>query len=163
MHIEDRLAALEKRLRNAEDHLAILNLLVSYGPLVDSGWSEEAPRLWADGGGYNYGLPGGGTNRLSKDMLHTMYESDGHMGLVNAGVSHFTGTPKITINGDSASAVGYSFVILREGEGWSVWRAAINEWSLARGHDGWRITERFNRTLDGSRESHDVMRRIAAI
>jgi hypothetical protein len=163
MTTEDRLAALEKRLQAAEDHLAILNLLNSYGPLVDSGWADEAPKLWHDGGSYNYGMPGGGHGRLEKDALHTMYESEGHMGLVTTGVSHFTGTPKITVDGDRASAVGYSFVILREGERWFVWRAAINEWSLERGTEGWRIRDRFNRTLDGSPESHQVMRRVAAI
>ena len=40
MTTEDRLAALEVRLQAAEDHLAILNLLNSYGPLVDSGGVE---------------------------------------------------------------------------------------------------------------------------
>ena len=163
MTTEDRIAALEARLRAAEDHLEILNLLNSYGPLVDSGWADEAPKLWADGGGYNYGLPGGGTARLGKDELHTMYESEGHMGLVNTGAAHFTGTPKITVDGDTASAVGYSFVVLREGERWFVWRGAVNEWTLARTASGWRIAERFNRTLDGSPESHAVMRRVAAI
>jgi hypothetical protein len=163
MTIEDRLAALEARLQAAEDHLAILNLLNSYGPLVDSGWADEAPKLWRDGGSYNYGLPGGGSGRLEKDALHTMYESEGHMGLVRAGVSHLTATPKIAVDGDTASAVGYSFVILKEGERWFVWRGAINEWSLVREPEGWRIKERFNRTLDGSPESHEIMRRVVAI
>ena len=160
---EDRLAALEARLRRAEDHLEILNLINSYGPLVDSGWSDEAPKLWADGGGYNYGLPAGGTARLDKTELHTMYESEGHMGLVNAGAAHMTATPKITIDSDSASAVGYSFVILRKGDHWFFWRGAVNEWSFVRTDEGWRIRERFNRTLDGSPESHALMRRIAVI
>ena len=163
MTIEERLAALEARCRAAEDHLEILNLLNSYGPLVDSGWADEAPKLWQDGGSYNYGLPGGGSGRLEKDVLHTMYESEGHMGLVDSGCSHLTATPKITVDGDRASAVGYSFVVLREGERWYLWRAAINEWSVVRTADGWRIKDRFNRTLDGSRESHEIMRRVAAI
>src|SRR5690606_35543956 len=118
MTIEERLAALEARCRAAEDHLEILNLLNSYGPLVDSGWADEAPKLWQDGGSYNYGLPGGGNGRLEKDVLHTMYESEGHMGLVDTGCAHLTATPKITVHGDSASAVGYSFVVLREGDSW---------------------------------------------
>ena len=108
-------------------------------------------------------VPGSGPGRLDKTGLPKLYESEGHMGLVNTGVSHFTGTPKITVSGDTASALAYSFVILREGERWYVWRAAINEWSLVRTADGWRIEERFNRTLDGSPESHDLMRRVTAI
>lgn len=163
MSIEERLEALEKRCRAAEDQLEILNLLNAYGPLVDSGMAHDAPKLWADDGGYNYGLPQGGTARLEKDRLHTMYESEGHMGLVNTGVAHLTATPRIKVDGDKASAVGYSFVILREGDRWFVWRGAVNEWSLVRTAQGWRIEERFNRTLDGSEESHEVMRKVLAL
>jgi hypothetical protein len=84
------------------------------------------------------------------------------MGLVNTGVSHLTATPRITVTGDTASAVGYSFVVLKEGERWILWRGAVNEWSLVRTAQGWRIAERFNRTLDGSKDSHEVMRKVIA-
>jgi len=164
MTSEARLDALEARLRAAEDKLEILDLLNSYGPLADSGCDQGAAALWAEGGGYNYGLPGGGTNRLqAPEPLAGMYRSDGHMELVNTGCAHLTATPKITVNGDKAEAVGYSFVVLREGERWYIWRAAVNHWHLVRRPNGWRIAERFNRTLDGSVESHDTMRKVAAI
>lgn len=164
MEIDDRLLALEARLKVAEDHLAILNLLNSYGPLVDSGSSEPAADLWVEGGGYNFsGGLSGGTRLEAPAALVSMYETEGHKGLVSTGVSHFTGTPKISIDGDTAKAVGYSFVILREGERWFVWRAAINHWTLARTDAGWRIAERFNRGLDGSADSHETMRKVLAI
>jgi hypothetical protein len=41
MDIEARPAALEARLRAAEDQLAIFNLLDGHGPMVDSGSSEQ--------------------------------------------------------------------------------------------------------------------------
>ena len=164
MSIEERLAALEARCRAAEDHLEILNLLTSYGPLVDSGWDTQAVKLWAEGGGYNFSLPDGGAGRLeAPEPLAGLYRSEGHMGLVTAGCSHLTATPKITIDGDDAQALGYSFVVVREGERWILWRAAINHWTLKREPEGWRIVERFNRTLNGSEESHNIMRKVAAI
>jgi hypothetical protein len=164
MTIEDRLAALEARCRAAEDHLAILNLLNSYGPLVDSATAKEAGALWVAGGGYNFGLNDGSTKRLeAPDEVAGMYSWDGHVELVETGCSHLTATPKITVDGDSAQAVGYSFVVLREDDRWYLWRAAINHWTLARTADGWRIVERFNRTLNGSPESHETMRKVAAI
>ncbi|HEX8057944.1 MAG TPA: nuclear transport factor 2 family protein, partial [Novosphingobium sp.] len=92
-----------------------------------------------------------------------MYSWAGHMNLVNTGCSHLTATPKITVDGDDAQAVGYSFVVLRDGERWYLWRAAINHWTLRRTGDGWRIVERTNRTLNGSEESHELMRKVAAI
>ena len=163
MTVEERLEALEERCRAAEDHLEILNLLNSYGPLVDSGSAAEAARLWIEGGGYNYsGGTGQGRRKQAPEDLLDLYESEGHMHLVETGVSHLTAPLRVRVDGDRARALGYSFVILREGERWIVWRAAINEWTLTRTPEGWRIAERFNRTLDGGEDSHEVMRRILA-
>jgi hypothetical protein len=164
MSIEDRLAALEARLLAAEDHLAILNLLNTYGPLVDSATAEPAGALWVEGGGYNFGLNEGGTKRLeAPGEIADMYGWPGHVDLVNTGCAHLTATPKITVDGDNAQAVGYSFVVLREGERWFLWRAAVNHWTLTRTAEGWRIVERFNRTLNGSPESQETMRKVMTI
>jgi hypothetical protein len=162
--IEERLAALEARCRKAEDHLEILNLLNTYGPLVDSATAEPAGALWVPGGGYNFTIPGGGTKRLeAPDEIAGMYGWEGHLDLVNTGCAHLTATPKISVTGDEAQAVGYSLVILKEEDRWFVWRAAVNHWTLRRTQEGWRIVERFNRALDGSPESHETMRKVATI
>lgn len=161
MGTEERLAALETRLRAAEDHLEILNLLMSYGPLVDSKTSEPAAALWVEGGGYGFTIPSGEPARLeAPDGLVAMYEGEPHRWLVTTGCSHLTATPKITIIGNTAQAVGYSFVVLKEGDRWFLWRAAINHWTLTRTDKGWRIVERFNRPLNGSLESHETMRKV---
>lgn len=162
--IESRLAALEARCRKAEDHLEILNLLNTYGPLVDSATAQPAGALWVEGGGYSFTLPDGSTKRLSApDEIAGMYDWQGHLDLVKAGCAHLTATPKISVKGDEADAVGYSFVVLREGERWFLWRAAVNHWTLRRTPQGWRIVERLNRMLDGSPESHETMRKVMAI
>ena len=164
MTIEDRFAALEKRLQTAEDHLEILNLISAYGPLADSCSVEEAIAQWVPGGGYNYGKPGGGTQRLeAPEPLGNVWRQEGHVELTRTGSAHMAATPKIVVKGDKADAVGYSLVIKREGDRWFVWRAAINHWTLVRTPQGWRVDEKFNRTLDGSDESHEVMRRIKAL
>ena len=164
MTIEERLDAIEQRCRAAEDHLEILNLISAYGPLADSCSVEDAIAQWIPGGGYNYGMPGGGTQRLeAPEPLGNVWRNEGHFELTRTGSAHMAATPKIVVKGDAADAVGYSFVIKREGERWFVWRAAINHWTLTRTPQGWRVQEKFNRTLDGSDESHEVMRRILAI
>lgn len=162
--VEERLDALEARCRKAEDHLEIQNLLMTYGPLVDSATAEPAGKLWVDGGGYNFTKPDGEPARLSApDEIAGMYHWQGHLDLVNTGCAHMTAPPKITVDGDTAQAVGYSFVVLKEGERWFLWRAAVNHWTLRREPEGWRIVERFNRPLDGSEASHETMRKVAAI
>lgn len=164
MDREARLLELERRLQKAEDQLEIQNLLMTYGPLVDSATAEPAGALWVEGGGYNFTLPDGGTKRLAApDEIAGMYGWPGHLDLVNTGCAHMTATPKITVDGDDAQAVGYSVVILKEGDRWFLWRAAVNHWTLKRTSDGWRIAERFNRALDGSPESHATMQKVLEI
>lgn len=164
MDRDARLLELERRLQRAEDQLEIQNLLMSYGPLVDSATADPAAALWVEGGGYNFTLPDGGTKRLAApEEIAGMYSWPGHLDLVNTGCAHLTATPKITVDGNDAQAVGYSVVILREEGRWFLWRAAVNHWTLKRTADGWRIVERFNRALDGSPESHATMKKVLEI
>lgn len=158
MTIDERFAAMEARLRAAEDRLAILDLLSTYGPLVDSGASAEAAALWIEGGGYSFS--GGAARIVAPNELVDVYEAEGHQHLVRTGSSHLTANPRIKLDGDCAEAVAYSYVMLKEGERWFVWRAAVNHWSLVRGDNGWRIAERVNRILDGSPGSYEVMRKV---
>ncbi|GGC13240.1 hypothetical protein GCM10011494_35140 [Novosphingobium endophyticum] len=155
MDTEERFTALETRLRAAEDQLEILRLLNTYGPAVDSGSAQAAADLWVEDGIYD----AGGVTRFTPEALVTMYNDEGHQGLVHTGSSHLTATPRIEVNGDHAEAVAYSFVVVKRGEEWFIMRGAINHWQLVRTARGWRIKERFNRVLDGTAESHDVMRR----
>ncbi|MEW9856697.1 nuclear transport factor 2 family protein [Novosphingobium sp. M1R2S20] len=155
MSIEDRLTMLENRLRAAEDQLEILRLLNTYGPAVDSGSAEIAADLWTEDGIYD----AGGVTRFTPDALIKMYNDVGHQNLVHTGSSHLTATPRIEVHGDQAEAVAYSFVVVKRDDEWFIMRGAINHWQLVRTAQGWRIKERFNRVLDGTSESHEVMRR----
>lgn len=155
MSIDDRLTALETRLRAAEDQLEIIRLLNTYGPAVDSGSAEAAIGLWTQDGIYD----AGGVTRFTPEALVKMYNDTGHQGLVHTGSSHLTATPRIEVNGDEAEAVAYSFVVVKRDDEFYIMRGAINHWHLVRTAQGWRIKERLNRVLDGTPESHEVMRR----
>lgn len=166
MSVEDRLTSLEARLVEtqarllaAEDHLAIIRLLTSYGPAVDTCSSREAAKLWAENGAYDVG----GVHRaVGHDRIAALYEGPHHIGMTKQGSSHLTATPRVTVNGDTAEAVAYSFVILHGGgaeERFWIWRASANYWTLRRGREGWQIAERYNRVLNGSDESHATLRR----
>lgn len=159
MSIEDRLIALERRVGAAEDQLEIIRLLNTYGPLVDSGEGHAAAGLWIEGGAYDVV---GMERFIAPDHLASLYEGDIHKSLMTAGSAHLTATPRITLNGDTAEALAYSFVILRENSGWRVYRAAVNYWTLVRTSAGWRIKERCNRPIDGSQGSYEIMRKAAA-
>ena len=51
--LQRRLGELERRLAAAEDRLALLQLVASYGPAVDSGSAAETARLWTENGVYD--------------------------------------------------------------------------------------------------------------
>jgi hypothetical protein len=50
---DDRIAALERRVRALEDQLAISQLIATYGPAVDSESAEAVGQLWAAEGVYD--------------------------------------------------------------------------------------------------------------
>ncbi len=160
--MEGRLAAVETRLRAAEDQLEIMRLINSYGPLADSGSSQAAAELWVEDGVYDVG--GSDTTTAHKTVGHkdlrAIYDSPAHQELIHIGSAHFIGPLSITVHGDTAAAVAYSMVVKKEANRWFLWRAAINHWELVRTPQGWRIKIRYNRVLDGSDISHNTMRRV---
>jgi hypothetical protein len=160
--IEERLAAVEARLRTAEDTLEIMRLVNSYGPLADSGSSHEAASLWTEDGVYDVGGSDTTTphRTVGYDKLKAIYDSPAHQELIHIGSAHAVGPLSVSVDGDRAEAVGFSQVFKKDGESWMVWRAAINHFALVRTEDGWRIETRTNRVLNGSDASHQIMRKV---
>jgi len=117
MGLEARIVALESRVRAAEDELEIIRLINTYGPLVDSGESMAAARLWVEAGIYDLG-----PRPSAYDEIAGMYEGELHLGLIGTGCSHMMVAPRVTVSGDEAEAVGYSMIVLREGGRWFIYR-----------------------------------------
>lgn len=154
--LEKTVRALEKRVHELEDRLAIQQLMYTYGPAADSGSAQAAARLWTQDGVYDVGDMGRLTGH---DELQKMYEASGHQSLIHKGSSHLTASPHITINGDTAVATCYSFVVKHDEGGYSIWRASANRWEFVREPGGWRIKLRTNRLLDGSEQCHQLLAR----
>jgi ketosteroid isomerase-like protein len=155
MTVEERLAALEQRLRLVEDELAIGRLMASYGALVDAGDAEAVSGLWADDGEYDVE----GWHMRSRADIAEMVRSPAHQGLISRGAAHFLGPVCVDIDGDDAIAVCESVVIRRndDGGGYRVWRAGANHVTLRRTAAGWRIAKRTSRALDGSTEARGLL------
>lgn len=147
--VEARLAQLEQRVRQLEDEQAIARLIASYGPLVDAGDADAVAALWEPDGVYD-------VDELlmrGREQVEAMVRSDGHQGWIAGGCAHFVGPPHVTVTGDEAVAVCHSLMVTRTDEQFHVHRATANHWRLRRGADGWRVTVRTNRVLDGRAES----------
>jgi hypothetical protein len=152
---EDRLAGLERRLQRLEDEVAVLRLVNSWGPAVDTGSSGAAAALWHEDGVLESDL-----SRLEgPGAVFAMVESDGQQALITQGCAHVQSAPIVRIDGDEAEAVTYSQVYLHADEGHAVWRVSANLWQFRRTPAGWRVTRRANRVIDGSPESHAILQR----
>ncbi|OBK29172.1 hypothetical protein A5634_18780 [Mycobacterium asiaticum] len=145
--------ALAARLRRLEDEHDIARLIASYGPAVDAADADATARLWAVDGVYDVDLMRMG----SRAEVHAMVCSEPHRNLVANGCSHFLGPAVVTVDGDSAVAVCESLVLIRDGEGYRVWRCTANHFALRRSHGHWQITTRTSRVLDGKPEAHGLL------
>ncbi len=150
---ETRLAALEERLRRLEDEQEIALLVASYGPLVDAGAADEVAALWTADGVYDVDERYMGDREAIRDMVR----SEDHQGLIRRGCTHFLGPAHVRVDGDSARAVCQSVLLVRHRERTLPVRTAANLWELTRTPDGWRVTRRTTRLLDGSDEARRLL------
>ena len=147
------LAELADRLRRLEDDRDIRQLIASYGPAVDAGDPNAAARLWATDGVYDVD----GWRMEGRAEVHAMISSEAHQKLVKRGCSHFLGPCVVTVTGDEAVAVCESLVLVRDGDGYRVWRATAHHFALRRIDDQWLITTRTSRVLDGNPDAHALL------
>jgi SnoaL-like domain len=138
----------ETRLRRVEDELAIRQLLLTYGPAADAGLSELASSVWSEDGIYDWDA--NGDPHVGRTGVDAMLRSDGHQGVIGRGAAHFAGPPLITIDGDKATALTYSLIMLRDAEAarYYLWRVSAARWDLECGTSGWKVVRRTNRLLD---------------
>ncbi|MFE3446085.1 nuclear transport factor 2 family protein [Nocardia sp. NPDC059180] len=153
--VEQRLARLEHRMRLLEDHNEIMRLLYTYGPAVDSGLAEVVSELWTENGVYDVD-----TGRMDgRDAIAVMVRSEAHQGFIHQGCGHVMSPARITVDGDTATAVCHTQLILRDpdGSGYRVSRVTANRWELTRTAEGWRVVTRTSRILDGQEAGRGIL------
>lgn len=158
---EARLARLEAQLRALQDHVDICQLIARYGPLADSADTMEraqgAGALWSDDGVYDLADDWSGQGPQG---VAGLLDNDVHRALVRDGAAHILSLPHVTVDGDQARAVNYSRVYKHADGAFSVWRVSVNNWFLARTTQGWKVTRRVNRLLNGSDQARRLLRAI---
>jgi hypothetical protein len=140
------------RLQAVEDELAIRNLITRYGLAVDCGAAATAAALHTADWVYEVAAPGSGRDDGDRHeeatllmegqaAIHSMLEGAGHQALL-PNCAHTVGPLQVELDGDSASASGYSRLYHTEGEAVRLVRLGLNRWLLRREEDGWRIQRR---------------------
>jgi len=154
MNSEQRWEAIEQRVRALEDQLEIHHLMVRYGLALDSGDVERAGDLFTKDGVYDIDV----MVMNGREEIEAMVRGEGHQSLL-PNCAHTVGPVDVQVQGDVATATGYSRVYLKRDEENLLWRLSYNRFQLRREADGrWRIARRVTR-LVGHEESQDILRR----
>ena len=148
------MADLSKRVRELEDHLAIYQLVASYGPGVDSESGAVVGALWSEDGSYD---PGGVSSYQGRQAVAGLVDGPLHQRYLQAGCAHVLSLPAVSVNGDAAVAVNHSRVYLHEGDHWRLERVSANRWELRRIDGTWQVDRRTNRLLDGAQEARALL------
>lgn len=156
MTTEEKLAALERQVAMMADHLAIIQLVASYGPAVDGLDRDGVAALWAEHGSYDFGSD----PLVGRDAVAALIDLDTHRAYVEAGSAHALTLPRVTVDGDRAVAVNYSQVFVKEAVGWRADRTCANRWDLVRTLEGWKVARRVNRLLDGSAAARELLQSV---
>lgn len=168
--LETRLAEVEKRMAAAEggldlaaDELAVLRILASYSPRVDSGDAEGVAQLWTSDGVYDVD-----TGVLEgHDGLTEMVRGDQHQGLIGHGCGHVPSLPVVLLDGDHAVATGYTQLVVRSSKPgrYTVLRVTASRWELERRGPvdapdrGWRVVLRTARAVTDDGEGRALLGR----
>ena len=91
-------------------------------------------------------------------------------GGVTQGIAHFAGLPYVKITGDTAFAITYLQILVPDrvgplfdvpnhgsSRGFHVHRVSANRWDFVRTTEGWKITRRTLRPLDGSAPAREIL------
>ena len=149
----DPVGDVERRLRAVEDELAIFRLIASYGPAVDTGTAGAVAGLWDEAGSYTFDT----TTLTGADNVGDLVTSDEHQSYIAQGCAHILSLPRITLDGDQATAVNYSRLYRHDGTTWFVARVSANHWHLARAENGWAVVSRRNSLLNGAEAARALL------
>ncbi|NND69696.1 MAG: nuclear transport factor 2 family protein [Halioglobus sp.] len=163
--ITQRLAACEQRLEAVEDQLAILNLMTRYGLAADSGNDALAMACHTQDAVYRVSAPRAGRGGDDEDLvlegrsaIGAMLRSELHQSML-PNTAHTVGPSDIRVAGDTAEAVGYSRLYLREAEAPRLMRLAINQWAFRKEGGTWLIASRTS-TLVGEEAAQAILRSL---
>ena len=155
--IEARVGQLEEQIRRLEDLVAINQIILAYGPSVDSGSADATAELWAREGSYEFqaDVPA----LQGRDAISAMVRSEGHHAHLRRGCAHIVTAPHVAIDGDTAVATCYSLMhhYVVDTGAFQVSRVSANRWELVREANGWRVTRRTNRLLNGDESARSLL------
>lgn len=162
-------ASIEDRLRAVEDTLAIYHLIASHPPAADTGGDSYYRNAFASDGVVDLG---GGKAANGNEAIAAVVKTPEHQAAIAGGLCHFAGLPRVELDGDTAVATSYLQIITPHkgaapmdvsghgsSSGFRIHRVGANRWEFKRGKNGWKVTRRTLRPLDGNEEARELLRK----
>lgn len=163
---------LEDRLRAVEDTLAIYHLIASHPPAADTGTDSFYRDAFMPDGLIDLG---GGKAAQGNEAIAAVVRTPEHQAAIAGGLCHFAGLPRVELAGDTATAISYLQVLAPNRDakpvalsghglssGYRIHRLGANRWDLKRTKDGWKVTRRAYRMLDGTDDARELLRQALA-
>ncbi len=161
---------LEERVRLIEDRFAIYDLIARHPPSADTGAGEFVASVWAEDGVFDRGAefprPSG------RAAIAAGSANPEHHRAIEEGIAHFAGLPYVWVDGDTAVAISYLQILVPDrvgpvfevpnhgsSRGFHVHRVSANRWEFVRTEEGWKISRRTLRPLDGTAPARDILKR----
>lgn len=156
---------LAARVQALEDRLDIIQLVMSYPLILDSGLSEYARSAWSPTGIFDRGnenpakhsgsyLGAYGVDKIIEETTGAAVREAREKGM-----AHLMTSPHVVVDGDRAVATNYNQLVQWDGETFLSPRVTSNRWELVRQNGRWKIERRVLRLLTGSKESRDLLGR----
>lgn len=162
------MATLEERIRLIEDRLEIYNLIASHPPSADTGNGAFVASVWAEDGVFDRGAEF--PKPTGRAAIAGGSSNPEHHRAIEQGIAHFAGLPYVRVDGDTAFAITYLQILVPDrvgprfdvpnhgsSQGFHIHRVSANRWEFARTAEGWKITSRTLRPLDGSAPARDIL------
>ena len=163
--IEEQVRKLNERMQRLEDESAIHRLIVRYGLAVDAGEPEAAMELFTKDTLYEVRNPGAGLGEdpgqtlimRGRAAVGEMVRSEDHQKLL-PNAAHTIGPAVVHVEGDQATATGYTRIYHREKDDFRMLRMAVNHWELVKQEGRWWVHRRYSQILGGT-DVQDLMRK----
>jgi hypothetical protein len=155
---------LDERIRLIEDRLDIYNLIASHPPSADTGAGDYTATVWTEDGVFDRGAEF--PRPTGRAAIAGGSSNPEHHRAIEQGIAHFAGLPYVRVTGDTAVAISYLQILVPVFEvpnhgasgGFHVHRVSANRWEFLRTNEGWKISRRILRPLDGSAPAREILR-----
>jgi len=160
---------LDEWIRLIEDRLDIYNLIASHPPSADTGAGAYTASVWTEDGVFDRGAEF--PRPTGRAAIAGGSSNPEHRRAIEEGIAHFAGLPYVRVTGDTAVAISYLQILVPDrvgpvfevpnhgaSGGFHVHRVSANRWEFVRTAEGWKISRRTLRPLDGSAPAREILR-----